>query len=56
MGGGFNKRGHIDTSRVYNNLEVVEIFQQSNWLVYFDKLQGYDDKVALEFALNFQNI
>jgi hypothetical protein len=41
---------------VYDNREILEIFQMCNWLGYFERLKGYDDKVAMEFALIFQNI
>jgi hypothetical protein len=45
-----------NTSRLYNNPKVVVFYQQPNWIVYFDKLQGYDDRIALKFEYNFQNI
>jgi hypothetical protein len=41
---------------VYSNPELVEGFQQLDWLVCFDRLQGYDDRVALKFAHSFQNV
>ena len=54
--GGFNRGDTINTSRIYNNPKVVVVYQEPNWIVYFDKLQGYVDMIALEFEYNFQNI
>jgi hypothetical protein len=56
MGVGFKKREPIKPSRVYDNPKILEIFQKCNWLGYFERLRGYDDEVAMEFSLNFQNI
>jgi hypothetical protein len=56
MGGGFNITEPINISKMYNNLELVEAFQLSNWFVYFDRLQGYNDIVAFEFSHKFQNV
>ena len=54
--GGFNRSDTINTSRIYNNPKVVVVYQQPNWIVYFDQLQGYVDTITLEFEYNFQNI
>jgi hypothetical protein len=56
VGGGFNRRESTSTSKVYNNPKVVEIFQDSNWIVYFNSIKGYGDEIAIEFFLNFQNV
>jgi hypothetical protein len=56
MGVGFKRREPTKPSRVYDNPEIVEIFQRCNWLGYFERLRGYDDEVAIEFAQNFHNI
>ena len=47
MGAGFNKREPTEPSRIYDNLEIVEIFQISNWLGYFERLKGFDDEIYL---------
>jgi hypothetical protein len=54
--GGFNMSDPINTFRIYNNPKVVVVYQQPNWIVYFDKLHGCDDMIALEIEYNFQNI
>jgi hypothetical protein len=56
MGDGFNRREPIEPSKIYDNPEIVEIFQRSHWMGYFERLRGFDDEISLEFALNFQNI
>jgi hypothetical protein len=56
MGDVFNKREPIEPSKIYEKPGVVEIFQRSHWLGYFDRLRGYDDEISLDFSLNFQNI
>jgi hypothetical protein len=56
MGVGFNRREPTYPSKVYRNPKVVENFQDNNWLVYFDRLRGYDNEISLELAMNFQNV
>ena len=56
MGKGSMEANPIEASRLYNNPEVVEIFQQYNWIDYFNRLYGYDDNIVMEFSLNFHHI
>jgi len=44
----------LDTIEVYKYNGVVEIFTRAVWMGYFEKLQGFDESVALEFALTLQ--
>jgi hypothetical protein len=53
MGAGFNRREPTNPSKVYNNPEVMDIFQDNIWPLYFDRLRGYDDEIALEFSMKF---
>jgi hypothetical protein len=34
--------------------EVYQIFQQTGWLGYFQRLQGFDQQQVLQFAQNLQ--
>jgi len=53
MGVGFKKRELAEPSRVYDNLDILEIFQKCYWMGYFERIRGYDDEMAMEFSLNF---
>jgi hypothetical protein len=46
----------FDLEVLHENPDIVEIFQRSDWLGYFDRLRGFDDEIYLEFSLNFQNV
>jgi hypothetical protein len=56
MGGSLNHREPIETLLLEAYENIGEIFQQGGWLEYLNRLQGYDDNVALEFAINFREI
>ena len=49
MPGGFIRREPTDSTKLRENPEVVEFFTQAQWMLFCDKLQGYDDEVAEEF-------
>ena len=52
MRGGFNKREPTNTLRIHQHPLVVEIFTRHNWMVFFEKMRGYDDEVARDFSLS----
>jgi hypothetical protein len=52
---GFNRREPVDPSKIYAKPKVVKEFQKSNRMDYFNKLKWFDDRIALEFAKNFQH-
>jgi len=52
MTGGFNKRVPINTVRIHQHPQVLEIFTRHNWMGYFEKIRGYDDEVAQDFSLS----
>ena len=52
MTGGFNRRESINIVRIHQHPPVLEIFTRHNWMGYFEKLRGYDNGVAREFALS----
>jgi hypothetical protein len=33
---------------------VLKVFRAAGWLQYFEKLQGYNNFVALDFAMNLE--
>ena len=43
-----------NVSMLQQNLEVLEVFKAEGWLQYFKKLQGYNNSVALDFAMNLE--
>jgi len=52
MTGGFNRREPINTMRIQQHPQVLEIFTRHNWMGFFEKFTGYDDEVAQEFSLS----
>ena len=51
MGGGFNRRKHIDTNKIRPHPPVIDIFRNPQCLGFFKLLKGYDDEVAQDFAV-----
>jgi len=51
MGGGFNRREPINTSRIHLHPPVVDIFRRHHWLGFFEFLKGYDDDITCEFSM-----
>ena len=52
----FNRMEPTNPSKLYANPKVNETFQKSNFLEYFNRNQGFDDGISLEFLHNFQNL
>lgn len=49
---GFNIRDPINTLRVHQHPQVLEIFTRHSWMGYLEELRGYDDEVAQDFSLS----
>ena len=49
MPGGFIRKEPTDSKKLRESPEVVELFTRARWMSFCDKLQGYDDEVAVEF-------
>lgn len=54
MVGSFNKRETTNTITIYQCHEFVTIFENFQWLGFFEKLIGFDDDVAMELSMNLQ--
>ena len=54
MGGPLVRSEPLDTTKVYKYNGVVDYFTWAGWMGYFEKLQGFDESVALEFTLTLQ--
>ena len=42
----------LDTQELRQNPTVLAIFQAAGWLEFFERLDGFNQEVALQFALN----
>jgi len=51
MGGGFNRREPIDTSRINLHPPMVDIFRRHNWFGFFELRKGYNDYITYEFSM-----
>jgi len=49
MPGGFIRREPMDSEKLRENPQVVELFTRAGWMSFCDKLKGYDDEVVEEF-------
>ena len=47
---GFIRREPHNRYKLRGDLEVYEIFSMIGWLNLYFKLNGYDNKIALEFS------
>jgi hypothetical protein len=56
MGGSFNWKEPNDINIIHQYHEVLTILENCHWLEFFEKLRGFDDEAAMEFALNLQNL
>ena len=44
----------LNSSKLYEHPEVVDLFTMANWISFFDRIQGYDEKVAEEFLMSLR--
>lgn len=56
MTAGFIRREPTDHTRLHSQPKVVASLKGVGWLSFFDKLDGFDDAIALEFAQNSEHI
>ena len=54
MGGEHVRHEPSNVSMLQQNPKVLEDFRVIGWLQYFEKLQGYNNSVALDFAMNLE--
>ena len=52
MGGKVVRHESEDTTQVRCHLDVWQVFQNARWHTYFERLQGFDEAVTIEFSLN----
>ena len=44
----------LNSSKLYENLEVGDLFTRENWISFFDRIQGYDEEVTEEFLMSLR--
>lgn len=44
----------VDSNQLHEHLEVVALFTRENWMIFFDRIHGYDDEVIEEFMMALQ--
>lgn len=54
MLGGFIRKEPLDTSKLHEHPEVVDIFTQANWMTFFDRIQGHDEEIREEFFMSLK--
>lgn len=53
--GSFNRREPIYMNIIYQHPGVVTIFENCQWLGFFEKLRCFDNEVTKEFSMILQN-
>ena len=43
-----------NVSMLRQNPDALEVFMAAGWLQYFEKIQGYNNSIALDFAMNLE--
>lgn len=54
MGGPLIHHEPESTDQLQIHAQAWQIFHNSGWHIYFERLQGFDKEVSLEFALNLE--
>lgn len=54
MGGQTVRHEPENTEQVRRNADVWQVFLNAGWHVYFDRLQGFDESITVEFALKLE--
>ena len=54
MLGGFIRKEPSDSSKSHEHPEVVDLFTRTNWISFFDKIQGYDEEITEDFLMSLR--
>ncbi len=46
------RKDPTNSNRLHAYPQVVEIFTRENWMNFFEKFRGFDDKISHEFSLS----
>jgi len=49
MPGGFIRKEPVDSKKLRETPEVVDLFSRAHWMSFYDKIQGHDDEITEEF-------
>lgn len=44
----------LNSSKLYEHPEVVDLFTRAHWISFFHKIQGYDEEVTEEFLMSLK--
>jgi len=54
MLGGFMRKEPLNSDQLHEHLEVVALFTKENWMIFFERIHGYDDEVTKEFFMSLR--
>jgi len=54
MPGGFIRKEPLDSNKLHEHPEVVDLFTRANWMSFFDKIQGHDEEIIEEFLMSLR--
>ena len=44
----------LNSSKLYEKPEVVDLFTRAHWISFFDKIQGHDEEIMEEFLMSLR--
>ena len=44
----------LNSRKLYENPEVVDLFTREHWISFFDRIQGYDEEVTEDFLMSLR--
>lgn len=44
----------LNSNQLHEHPEVVVLFMRENWMIFFERIHGYDDEVTEEFLMTLR--
>ena len=54
MTGSFMRKEPLNSTKLHEHPEVVALFTRENWMPFFEKSHGYDEKFTEEFLFSLK--
>ena len=45
------RKDPLNSNQLHEHLEVVALFTRANWMIFFERIHGYDDEVTEQFLM-----
>jgi len=54
MPGGFMKKEPLNSNQLHEHPKVVALLTRETWMIFFERIHGYDDEVTEEFFMSLR--